>query len=485
MKNILIKNLAFLVFLNLLVKPFWILGIDRTVQNTVGPEIYGQYYALFSFTILFQVILDMGVANFNTRNISRHSQLLSKYLPSFLIVKLLFALFYIAFASIIALSLGYDPMLYPMIALLGLNQILHSAIQFNRSNLSGLHLFRTDSIFSVMDKVFMIIICSFLLWGSVIEGEFKLIWFIYAQTAALTISFFGSGLIVLSKTSAFKIKFNYRFILMILKQSYPFALLGILMILYTRMDTVMLERLLPNGAEQAGIYASAFRLLESCVMYSLLFSSFLLPIFSRMLKNNEDTKPLTTFSFKMVVVPALILCICSFFFRDDIMNLLYVNANRLYHDVFGLLFFSLIPMSAGFIYGTLITARGNMRILNQMSLAGLVLNFCLNLFLILSLKNAMAACIATIITQFLIMFAQLFYVNKLFGWMPENKSIINLFLLIILSISVTWAMHQFIEYWVIGFCLSIMISAILGFIFKMIDLSALSILIRSRQESTL
>lgn len=481
MKNILIKNLAFLVFLNLLVKPFWILGIDRTVQNTLGPEIYGQYYALFSFTMLFQVLLDMGIANFNTRNISRHSQLLSKYLPSFIIVKMLFSLVYIIITSAIALSLGYDSALYPMIGLLGLNQIFHSAIQFNRSNLSGLHLFRTDSIFSVLDKMFMIIICSLLLWGSVIDGAFNIMWFIYAQTAALFTSFIASGIIVLSKTSTFKFKFKYHFILMILKQSYPFALLGILMILYTRMDTVMLERLLENGAEQAGIYASAYRLLESCVMYSLLFSSFLLPIFSRMLKNNEDTESLTTFSFKMVVVPALILCICSFFYRNNIMDLLYVNANSIYYEVFGLLFFSLIPMSAGFIYGTLITARGNMKILNQMSFAGLLLNFCLNIILILTLKNALAACISTIITQFLIMFTQLFYVNKLFGWRPEFKTIIRLCLLISLCISITWTIHLYINSWILGFCLSIMISSVLGFLLRMIDLSALSILLSSKQ----
>ena len=138
-------------------------------------------------------------------------------------------------------------------------------------------------------------------------------------------------------------------------------------------------------------------------------------------------------------------------------------------------------MSAGFIYGTLITARGNMKILNQMSLAGLLLNFILNIVLILTLKNAMAACISTIITQFLIMFTQLFYVNKLFGWRPELKTIIRLSLLIALCISITWSIYLLINSWVIGFCLSIMISSVLGFILRMIDLSALSILLSSKQ----
>ena len=53
-----ISNITFLVFVNLIVKPFWIFGIDRTVQNAVGAEQYGTYFALFNFTMLFHILLD-------------------------------------------------------------------------------------------------------------------------------------------------------------------------------------------------------------------------------------------------------------------------------------------------------------------------------------------------------------------------------------------------------------------------------------------
>ena len=73
-------NICFLIFLNLLIKPFWILGIDVGVQNSVGAADYGLYFAVFNFTYLFNMLLDMGITNFNNRNIARHSQLLSKHL---------------------------------------------------------------------------------------------------------------------------------------------------------------------------------------------------------------------------------------------------------------------------------------------------------------------------------------------------------------------------------------------------------------------
>ena len=72
-------NVLFLIFVNLLIKPFYIFGIDRTVQNTVAPGDYGIYFALFNFTFLFQIINDFGIQNFNNRNIAQYNQLLDKY----------------------------------------------------------------------------------------------------------------------------------------------------------------------------------------------------------------------------------------------------------------------------------------------------------------------------------------------------------------------------------------------------------------------
>ena len=71
MQNRFIKNIIFLLFLNLLVKPFWILGIDREVQNLLGDASYGTYQALFNFSYLFYILLDLGITNFNSRAVAQ------------------------------------------------------------------------------------------------------------------------------------------------------------------------------------------------------------------------------------------------------------------------------------------------------------------------------------------------------------------------------------------------------------------------------
>src|SRR5688572_17185314 len=103
-----ITNLAFLLFLNLLIKPFWLLGIDRAVQNVTGAESYGSYYALFNFSFLFNILLDIGITNFNNRNISQNRHLLDKHLSGILMLRLGLALVYILVNFIASLIIGYS-----------------------------------------------------------------------------------------------------------------------------------------------------------------------------------------------------------------------------------------------------------------------------------------------------------------------------------------------------------------------------------------
>ncbi len=71
LKRKFVTNLALLLFLNLMVKPFWMFGIDRKVQNVLGAGEYGLYFSLFSLSILLNILLDAGIINFNNRSIAR------------------------------------------------------------------------------------------------------------------------------------------------------------------------------------------------------------------------------------------------------------------------------------------------------------------------------------------------------------------------------------------------------------------------------
>ena len=64
MKTALLRPVLLLIGLNMVIKPLWIIGIDRQVQLLEGPEVYGRFFALFQLSLMFHVILDAGIQTF-------------------------------------------------------------------------------------------------------------------------------------------------------------------------------------------------------------------------------------------------------------------------------------------------------------------------------------------------------------------------------------------------------------------------------------
>jgi hypothetical protein len=58
------------------------------------------------------------------------------------------------------------------------------------------------------------------LWGNVTNGAFKIEWFVYAQTAAYSLTAIFAFSIVMVKASFRKLNWNWPFILMILKKKF-------------------------------------------------------------------------------------------------------------------------------------------------------------------------------------------------------------------------------------------------------------------------
>jgi O-antigen/teichoic acid export membrane protein len=370
------------------------------VQNSVGAESYGLYFAVFNFTYLFNMLLDMGITNFNNRNIARHQQLLHKHLSGIITLKLLLGVVYMAVVFVVALIIGYRGLQLWFLFWMAINQFLNAFILYLRSNISALLMFKTDSCLSVMDRLLMIIFCGILLWGGVTNEPFRIEWFIYCQTVAYVLTALTALAIVVTKGRVTRLSWNPTFFLMILKKSLPFAILFLLMSFYNRIDSVMLERLLPEGvgASEAGIYASAFRLLDALVMIAYLFSVILLPLFSKMLKNNENITPIVKSSFSLLFlfsVTSVVLLEC---FRLPVMDLLYKEHVEESSAVFRFLIAGIIPISFTYIFGTMLTANGNLKLLNITAIAGIVVNMAVNLILIPRMQ-AEGAAIASLSTQ--------------------------------------------------------------------------------------
>lgn len=481
-----LKNIIFLLFVNLLIKPFWILGIDVAVQNLVGDNSYGLYLAISQFAYLFYILLDLGLTNFNNRNIAQNNQLLSKHFVGISQAKILLTILYFIVIFVIGWIIGYRGEQLKLLAIVGFNQVLLSFILYVRSNISALLLFKTDSMLSVLDRVLMILICSFMLWSGFFPKEnFNIYTYIYAQTVSYVITLIIAVIIVLRHTGKLTIRINIPFVIMIIKKSLPYALLVLLMSFYNRLEPVLIERLLPEdiAASQAGVYARAWRLFDAGNNISYLFSVILLPLFAAIIKEKEDLQGLVKQSFGMMLSMTCIIAVLCIFYSQNFMELMYPEQNNDEASIIlKILMGSFVSISVTYIFGTLLTANGNLKQLNIVAACGVVINIALNCMFIPHFQ-AVGAAFTSLCVQFTTCVIQFFIAKKIFNLRLGTSYWLRLIAFLSLITITVYLSTLLTTSWPISFAIAAIICILLAFITKMLEYKEIKELVMSSAKN--
>lgn len=410
MQRAFVSNILLLILINVLIKPFFIFGIDLAVQNETDKGAYGLYFALLNWAYLFQIISDFGLQNFNTRHVSRFPHLLAKYFPNLLLIKLLLSVLYFGVALLLAWGVGrYHAEALGLLAILLVNQILVQMTLFLRSNLSGLGYFRLDSWLSSLDKLLMLLFCGAALWAHHHSGTgpFPILWFVLAQTLALALT---TGVVygILNKKAHLpfdpylitRFRSGWPVIRLLFRKSWPYALVILLMSAYTRLDSILLERLLPDGAYHTDVFAGGFRLLDALNMFGYLFASLLLPMFARLLRERLPVEPLANTGFRLIWTGSWTAAVAIFSYRVELMEWMFSGKTDVAYraGVSGILIWCFVAVCTTYIFSTLLTADERLKEMNRFFAIGIGIDLGLNLWLIPAFQ-AYGAAIAALSTQ--------------------------------------------------------------------------------------
>ncbi|MHC1733578.1 MAG: oligosaccharide flippase family protein [Bacteroidales bacterium] len=458
-------NILFLLTVSILVKAFWVLGIDRTVQNVVGETAYGSYFSLFSFSVLFTLLLDMGLSGFNNRAVSADPSRVKLYFGNVLLLRLMLTAAYFVVTLTVAFALGYGQKQIAILLVLMLNQVMASMILWLRSNISGMQYLFLDSLFSVADRLLMVIICSVLLWGGVAGGEFRIEWFIWAQTAAYFAVMCMAFIIVVRRGGVSGVKPDPAVLRSIIVTGLPYAAVVFSMTLYWRIDSVMIERLLPDGAREAGNYAQAFRLFDAIAMIPVMFGGLLLPIMTRGLASGGNIKPLAGMAARMLMAPLGIGAVTLASFPGEILDLLYVSPAESAVGAFRLLMAALVPAGLIYIYSTMLTAAGKFKLLAAITLSGMAVNIVVNGILIPRLGPAGAAT-ASLATQTLVAVACMLAVRITMTEVPGAGRISLYLLMLALTFAAGLLLRRTGLSWMAAGGLQLATGAVLALLFR-------------------
>jgi O-antigen/teichoic acid export membrane protein len=365
------SGITWLVLLNVVVKPVWLFGVDRQVQNIVGHEAYGVYFSILSLSVILSFVADLGLTNLVNRQLALNEGINIKKL---VLSKVVLSILYLILVFLVAFISGIKE--FSLLLLIVLIQILTSFLLFFRSIITANQFFKTDAWISIIDKLLMVVILLPLLY--IFPVVIDLFDFLKVQLLTLVFTIIITVIVTFRMQSSMlsnKNSINF-------KMTMPFIFIFLFMTLLYRLGGFLLERLHVNGAYEAGIYASAFRVTDAGNMLGYLVASFLVPFTARNLK---QTALLETTVVKLrwyVMLLGGSVMVYTIMYSNELVRLLYNYEEPFQSQVLILSISSLPALYLLHIYGSLLTAKGSFNSLIFIIAGGVVLNTLMNLFFI-------------------------------------------------------------------------------------------------------
>lgn len=386
----------------------------------LGAEGFGILSFALAFTGLFATFTNLGLSTLTIREVARDKSLVSKYLGNIGLMKIVSVIVMFMLIAVIINLLAYPQQTIVVVYIIALSVILDAySIMFY-------------SVFQAHERmeyvsVGRIIGSTLRLTGIFIavRYSFSIIGFaslyLVASASVLVYTFF----VCKSKFTMLKLQLDWEFWKRTIKQALPFGLSGFFVVIYLRIDTVMLS--LIKGDVVVGWYNAANRLVFLLLFIPAAFFSSLFPVIAQFHKTAEKSLK-TTFdsSFRYMVIIALPMGIGITLLANEIIPLIYGVEYSPSIPALQVLIWSMVfsYMSHAPMY--LLYSVNKQVIYTKIVFICMVLNVLSNLLLIPKLSY-IGAGIATVLTQglaFVIIFA---YVTRFqFGSPISYKNIVKL-----------------------------------------------------------
>jgi len=168
----------------------------------------------------------------------------------------------------------------------------------------------------------------------------------------------------------------------------------------------------------------------------------------------------------------------SIFYNFEIIDALYHDASNYSAQIFIFLIIGLLNFSITYIFGTLLTANGNLKQLNVIAGSSLALNVSLNLLLIPRMQ-ATGAAIASMITQISVVILQVLVCTKNFGLKRNIRFLIQLLVYISISTILFWLIKNHLDLkWFYNWSIMIVAGLIMALAGKIIHIKNLIWILR-------
>lgn len=416
------------LFTEKIVQMFLGLLVGLWIARYLGPERFGRFNYAIAIVGLFIPFAKLGLDNIVIRNLARDISSKNETLGTAFILKLVSSIvtFFITLGVVIFSTHSDSPNYQETLLIVGI-VATGTMVQsfdiidywFQSQVQSKYSVWARNVAYVLMNGVKIVLI----------QMKAPLVAFAIAMVVEYMLS--AIGMIVAYRLTGNLIKawqVRLRYAKSLLKDSWPLILSGIVIMIYMRIDQVMLGQMV--GDESVGIYSAAVKISELWYFVPGAIVNSVFPIIVQAKEISEEVyyKRLQQL-FTIVSILAYAVAIPVTFLATPIVTLLYGNNYAEAGAILNVHIWAGLFVSLGVARETWITTEGLMKFSAATAAAGAVVNIVLNYFFIPQ-YGGLGAAIATVIAQIVSAYAVgAFYppTRKIFLHQTKAITLIGLF----------------------------------------------------------
>ncbi|PIY97331.1 MAG: hypothetical protein COY66_00335 [Candidatus Kerfeldbacteria bacterium CG_4_10_14_0_8_um_filter_42_10] len=383
-------------------------GIVVLVARNLLSEGFGQYSFALSFGIIINVIADFGLSTLTNRDLARDRNQTKHYIENIIVIKTVLTA--VAFALLVIILEFIDKPLYVkvIVFLASLYVVIESYNTFFYAVFRANEKMQFETISRILERGLILgLIALFFNLG------YGIFFVFVAYIVGELISMLVTAIIVYKKFCHFTFRIDLPQWKKFLKPSLFFALTNVFIIVYFKIDVLMLS--IMKNDRITGLYSSAYDLLFAFIFIPTIMNAVVFPRISFLARNFFDKfKILIQLLLKYFLIIAFPLSIGLYFTAPFLMKLIYGSDFLEAIPLFQLMSIVMVFVFLNFINGSYLNALDKQHISTIIAGICMVLNIAINLVLI-PILAAKGAAIATIITEAVLALFSLLAIKKFTG----------------------------------------------------------------------
>jgi O-antigen/teichoic acid export membrane protein len=372
------------------------------VAKYLGAENYGVLALALALTGIFSVFVDLGLASLTVREVSKNKYLANLFLGNSLVIKSFFSLITLILVHGIVNILNYPKETAEVIYWITLFVIFNSLSQSVYAIFQSYQKMEYQSLGIILNSILMFIGVTALIF---FQKDLMIFAMLYAMISLII--FIISLIICISKFTKPKISINVNVWKNLLRNSLPLGLISIFVVLFIRIDTIMLSKMVSEMA--VGWYNASVTLVQSLSFITSAVVVSVFPLFSKLHVNSQKNNFELLFrkTFHYIALISIPIGVGTTILADKIIILLYGFEYSNSIIVLQIIIWWYVIGSFSWIIGTVLNATNKQRIFLIFSGLALISNISLN-FILIPKFSYIGASIATILTEVLL-FCLLFF----------------------------------------------------------------------------